>query len=654
MKILYLLCLLIFGLRFSALACPLILNDSASLPSTATNYIPQDFDVLSYNAILDFTKNKLSDKKLNASVCTIKFNWINNKTKAKFYFHLQGLLVDSVLNEFRNKILFQKDTTLTGETIYSVNRSEMQNDTNNLHVYYSGNMTTEAGKSPWGGVSFDDNVLYALGVGFRNDYVSTTRHWLPCYDHPSDKALFSILLMIDDSLNCVSNGIKSKENIQNKIKYEVWTSKFPMATYLATFAIGKFSKIEYTKDSLPIEVYTQKKDSIATAYNFSRLPEMVSFFSSTFTPYPFEKVGYVNTELGSMEHQTMISYANSLNKKALSNQTNVNETAAHELAHQWFGDMLSPLDFRDAWLNESFATYCESLWIEHILGKKYYLNNQRDKLNRYLNTINGIDGPISLYNFDKKICKSNYPETIYQKGAVVLGMLRYLIGDDNFFQAIREYLNKYKYGNVTTAQLLEILNPYIDKAENRFTLDWIYRNEIPMFNVELKQSKDSLNITQYMANDTVTPFKNVPLEFDFNYANGDMKTQVIFYKDNGNYKLNVPNDFTSMQFNGAKEVVCLAKVVSITGIEDNVNQTSNISILEQPVKDKLKIKYNFSNGKAKLNVYTLNGNTLFTKDILSIDGDNLIEYDFQNFSSGAYFLSIKQNENIETIEFIKE
>ena len=172
----------------------------------------------------------------------IQFKWINNNPISKFYFHLQGLSVDSILNETKSKIIFQKDSSISGEIIYNINRNQLLKDTNKIFVFYHGTMTAEAGKSPWGGVAFGDSILYALGVGFRNDYVSATRHWLPCYDHPSDKALFTFSFKYDDSLNLVSNGLKIKSTIQNKIKNVTWVSKYPMSSYLATFALGKSEK----------------------------------------------------------------------------------------------------------------------------------------------------------------------------------------------------------------------------------------------------------------------------------------------------------------------------------------------------------------------------------------------------------------------------
>ncbi len=635
-------------------SCPLILDNNTTLPSTALEYIPQNFDVISYNAMIDFSGNKISDKIIRSANNRVTLKWVNTNPNAKFYFHLQSLTVDSILNESNIKVQFQKDTTPTGEAIYNIDRNKLPNDSNVILIYYHGKMTAEKGSQVWGGVSFTDNTLYALGVGFRNDYVSTTRHWLPCYDHPSDKALFKYNFKIDDSLTIVSNGLLISETT-DKIKSMIWESKYPMASYLATFALGKYVKIDFTKDSIPIYVYTQKKDSLATAYNFARVSEMVSYFSNTFTPYPFEKVGYVNTELGSMESQSMINYANSLNQNALNNKTNINETAAHELAHQWFGDMLSPFDFRDAWLNESFATFSESLWIEKSLGKKQYLNNQKNKMNNYINTVFYQDGPISLYNFDRNRCKSNYPTTIYQKGAVVLGMLRYMMGDSSYFESMKDYLYSYKYKNVTTLDLLKILKLHTKINMDSFFENWIFRNEIPIFKVNFKQNKDSMYIEDYLSNDTVMPFKSqIPLEFNFTYQNGDIQTQVFMFESNKNYKVNVPPNFVSLQYNGAKEVVSLARVVSITGIEEDTKIQAKISILENPIKDKLKIKYNFSNGKAKISIYSLNGNTLLTKDILSNGSENLIELDFHNFSSGAYFVSILQDGKEETIEFIKE
>jgi aminopeptidase N len=245
-------------------------------------------------------------------------------------------------------------------------------------MYYHGTMTSEGGSNDWGGVHYSNGILYAMGVGFFNDYVSCTRHWMPSFDLPSDKALYTGTFIVPDSLMAISNGkLLSKVDTLGNMRKYTWTlGEDVAATYLLTFAIGKFAEVEIPSEGKPpVKVYMYDNQTAIDAGNiaFKLVPEMIKAFEKFFSyDYPFETMGYYGASKGAMEHQTLVTMSQSqINGVGKTNDT-MYTTAAHELGHQWFDDLVTPYDFRDAWLNEGFATFTEYVWIESKLGKEKY------------------------------------------------------------------------------------------------------------------------------------------------------------------------------------------------------------------------------------------------------------------------------------------
>ncbi|RPI69430.1 MAG: hypothetical protein EHM43_01855, partial [Ignavibacteriae bacterium] len=175
--------------------------------STPTQYKEQPFDVEHYDATI--VVRTPASKEIQAT-STITFTWNTNLTTATFPVHLRGLMIDSVVSG-GVALLFDEAGTPKQDTFHyrvELGRSVTKGQRDSITVYYSGAATTEGGQSAWGGVWYEGQVLYALGVGFTNPNVSATQHWLACYDHPSDKATFRLSFVVPRSLNVASIGTR--------------------------------------------------------------------------------------------------------------------------------------------------------------------------------------------------------------------------------------------------------------------------------------------------------------------------------------------------------------------------------------------------------------------------------------------------------------
>ena len=347
-----------------------------------------------------------------------------------------------------------------------------------LFTYYHGKCKPEAGAGAWGGVQIDNRMMYALGVGFHAPYIGCTRHWLPCYDLPDDKAGYVNISFIVDSgevVASVGNVVLTNVPNSNKTRY-TWESNDPIATYLLTFAIGQF--VTVTTQPLPdikSIVYCFPEDTTKVLKLLeSRVNPAAKFFDSLFVKYPLEKIGYTVASIGSMESQTMIILA----RGALdTNSTN----AVHELAHMWWGDWVTCKDFNDPWLNEGFATYCEALFLERFFGKTQYWKEHKDNVSGAI--ASGSNIPLYGTPLTTKP-SSNYPTgVLYNKGAAVLGMLRYFIGDSLFFSGLREYGNRHAYSTATSYDLEAAFEDITHQDLDWFFKKWVFGIGYPKLRV---------------------------------------------------------------------------------------------------------------------------------------------------------------------------
>ncbi len=536
--------------------------------SSPTNFVQQPFDVLHYDAWIDLTKAPAREM---SGVCEITLRWPGDPASGPFYFHLRGLRIDSAYYNGAATVATEHETPQSPIYHYTITppATATTGDTAVIRIVYSGTMEREL-NGTWGGVSASGGTLFAMGVGFNNNYISTTQHWLPCYDHPSDKATFRGRFLVKTGKAVASNGLLTVVPQSDSTTIYDWNHTFPCATYLLTFAVDNYIPVEFPGETPPMVIYSRRADSAATHATFKLLPRMVRGFEQRFGTYPFEKVGYVNTPIGAMEHQTMISFPRSI---SVSRDT-VNSIGAHELAHQWFGDLVSPLDYRHAWLNESFATFCESVWEEELWGWDRYLASQTVKGFEYMDRVAPREGIFPLYDFPRASPSSNYPVTIYEKGAVVVGMLRYELGDSIFFPAIRDYLARHGYGTATTEELRSILEEHAGRSLGWFFDQWIYGKGWPTVGVRTSQQpigngeyQVTIQLQQNQA-DSLPTFIGLPVEIGFRLKTGEMLYRMIRMSERSMTVLDTIPDYMNVTINQGPSVRTLMKAnADVSGVD---------------------------------------------------------------------------------------
>ncbi len=636
-------------------------HEHRQLPAPSTNPLdpdPQPFDVLHYAPSLDLRK---APSKEMSGRCDIRLIWTVAMEDPIFRFHLRDLEIDSI--DYRDAGT-TTPVRLAHETIGDPNSAEYHHevvagghpaasgDTATFTIYYHGTMTDEFGPGGWGGVSSSENVLYAMGVGFTNNYVSTTQHWMPCYDHPSDKATFTGTFRAPESMRVASNGlVTGVVDEEDESRTWTWNHTFPAATYLLTFAVADYVEIDLGTPELPMLLFTKRLDSVATRASFERLPEMVSWFSEHFGPYPFEKVGFVNTPQGAMEHQTMVSFPTRLSRRGES----LNLSGAHELAHQWFGDLVSPLDFRHAWLNESFATFSEALWLEKDGDFEGYLSGINGNLITYFGSVVSREGVLPLYDFPRASPSTNYPGTIYMKGAVVVGMLRYELGESRFFEAMRSYLDSFAYSTATTEDLQRICEEVSGKDLDFFFDQWVRRPGWPIYEIRRvdgeRPGEISLTFEQIQSQEYGT-FTGVSVDIGLFTQNGLVNRTVRIDSLEQTFSFDVEDEIELILFNQGPNLRTLAEfTLLLSGVEEDLRPDGSLPYQLVTNGTALELRSLLdaaSASESRVEVYSTEGGKMVANRIDSFP--HVLRTD--GLPSGPYVLQLTDKRRSYSIPFI--
>ena len=397
-----------------------------------------------------------------------------------------------------------------------------------LTTFFHGPGRAEPGRMQWGGVTDSNGIMFSMGVGFGVPYTSCTRHWLPCYDLPDDKADSADLTFVTPSGDVTaSNGLLVSNEVTNGKRSMHWHVSHPIASYLLCFASGHLSRYRFSSPSgIPVEAFGDATDSLTLdALMRSNVMPVLEFYDSLFGKYPFEKVGFVLAPIGSMEHQTMITLA-----QRVTSAKRANTVPIHELAHMYWGDWVTCRTFDDTWLNEGFATFSEALVMERYVGKEAYRQHIHGDMR---GTVAANDDEWQLPLVGAATVNhhtNNYPGIIYGKGAAVLAMLRSYLGDSLFFEALRTYGRRHAYSTATTADFEAACNDISGQNLHWFFSEWAYRFGYPILSASWKAGAKgtTIRIVQ-MQDSTSIPFFRMPMVVECRL--GEKRSRSIVWLD---------------------------------------------------------------------------------------------------------------------------
>jgi len=418
----------------------------------------------------------------------------------------------------------EKDTRL------SIPYSQAMPDTFKIRVVYAGTPKREGFSSFVFGELNGKSCVYNLN---EPDYAST---WFPCNDIPSDKALVDIKITNDSSEVSASNGLLVGVTTNGSRRTYHWKSNYPVATYLICMYSSDYKTFSQKyisldkKDTMSIDYFVFPNQLEDAKKDFEDHPGMLHFFSKTFGEYPFIKEKYGVAEflwqLGAMETQTLTGVGSNL----VSGLKLFTDVYSHELSHHWFGDAVSPATWKDIWLNEGFASYCEALYKESLGGAGALRSTMMSK---YGNNFYG-----TVYN-----PKDLFSRTVYDKGAWVLHMLRREVGDSTFFDILRSYYQTYKYKNASTKDFENICEKISGKNLEQFFNQWVFDGTgIIKLNYTWSAGLSNLILDIKQTQTGYEDYK-FPLDVKIIYTDNSNVVKTVFI-DRRQEKINIPIDKT--------------------------------------------------------------------------------------------------------------
>jgi aminopeptidase N len=312
-------------------------------------------------------------------------------------------------------------------------------------------------------------------------------HWIPCIDHPQVKFSSEISVTVQAGFIAISNGKLQKVEQRGKKQVYHWSEANPHPAYLASVVVGKYAE---TKDGR-LQYYVPPERKLDAPRTFDQTPKMIKFFEEYLgTKYPYEKYAQVAVQdfvYGGMENSscTTLTLDTLHDKKAHVDFTS-DYLVSHELAHQWFGDLVTCRDWQHIWLNEGFATYCEALYWEASRGSdefQYYVMQTADDY--FEEAMTRYSRPIvtKVYKHPDDL----FDRHTYEKGGCVLHMLRHHVGDKHFRRSLRTYLQRFANGTAETDDLRRVFELETGKSLQQFFDQWLFREGHPGLKVDFTQ-----------------------------------------------------------------------------------------------------------------------------------------------------------------------
>lgn len=439
-------------------------------------------DVCSYSIHLNLPH--LSNHTISGYSILTMTTSANNLTTASLY--LLSMNIDSVLVDNADAIFQYNDTVLKVGLATPIS----QGDTIEIKIVYNGQPQQDP--SGWGGFYFSSDSAYAfnLGVGFESIPHAYGRVWFPCTDNFTDRALYDVSITVQSGKMAVCGGTLMSVSHNAGLDTYHWRMHNTIPSYLASMAVGPYTAINDTfqglNGNIPINIYADNIYSGLIATSFVNLKNILSIYETRFGPYRWERVGYVGVPFnsGAMEHSTNIAYPN----VAFTGDLYFEDLMGHELAHQWFGDLMTCSTAGDMWINEGWASYCEAVFKESLYGLETYKSTIRNNHYKVVHQAHIDDyGYHALYNMPMDY---TYSTTVYDKGTDVVHTLRHYMGDSLFFSSVKAMLSTYAFNSISSYEMRDFMSTASGINLTDFFDAWVFNPGFPHFSI------DSFKITQ--------------------------------------------------------------------------------------------------------------------------------------------------------------
>ncbi len=359
---------------------------------------------------------------------------------------------------------------------------------------------------------------------WSNGETQENHFWFPCYDFPNDRATSEMIVTVRDSWTAISNGklLDVKRDAKKHTATYHWYESKPHVSYLISLVAGEYLEVKDSWGTVPLSYYVYKFQKDDALRSFSKTPKIMEFYSSKIGySYPWEKYSQTIVQdyfLGGQENVSATTLNDGTIHDARAHlDVTSDDLVAHELAHQWFGDMITCRDWAHVWLNEGFATYFAILFQEYDKGKELALKSIYDNQKSVVNAdIGDKRRPTSTGRFVS--ADGVFDNRIYGKGACVLHMMRFVVGDELFWKAINHYAQKFQFQCVETNDFKVAVEEATGYNLHWFFDEWVYKAGYPEFNISTSWDEKSrsvnIKIRQTQNVDSLTGIFTMPVEIE--------------------------------------------------------------------------------------------------------------------------------------------
>jgi aminopeptidase N len=514
------------------------------------------------------------------------------------------------------------------------------NALDSLQIYYQGVPPTGTGFG-----AFEKNEHKGVSVIWTLSEPYGAFEWFPCKQSLADKIdSIDIIVTSPEMYRTASNGVLVSDKVEDGLRTMHWKHRHPIATYLVAIAVTNYAvysdwvdledgrKIEILNYVYPENLDTAKLKTPATV-------EFIELYNQIIGEYPFANEKYGHAQFGwggGMEHQTM-SFMFNFNY----------ELIAHELAHQWFGDYITCGSWQDIWLNEGFATYLTGLVYENLQNGYWWPTWKKANLNRITSLTDG-----SVYVKDTTKVDDIFSSRLsYSKGAYLLHMLRWVLGDDNFFEGIKNYFNDPEIANgfAYTNDLVRNMENAGDTTLTEFFNDWYYGEGFPFYSAEFTPvDAGTLKITlsQTPSHQSVDFFEMpVPVRV-YNLSKTDsMDFRLVQTANNQEFFVEV--DFNVAELKIDPDRWLISKTSQIVGVYPNL-KNNEISVFPNPFTEDFSIKLPADERIVSLQIFNTKG------QVVKQFNEDKTDFNLPEIENGMYILNVNTSKNCHVKKIIKQ
>jgi len=345
-----------------------------------------------------------------------------------------------------------------------------------------------SGRDPKKGLRFAEETPDNPKLAFSDSFPDNVHHWFPCFDYPNDKVTNELIVSVKSGYKVAANGRLVgvvEDKAAGTVTYH-WSQELPHSTYLIFFAAAPYVVVRDSYKTLPVNYWVYPQDEKKAFPTYGKTPKMIKFFNKTFGyDYPWQKYDQISVPSGGGAESTS---ATAMTQRIMVDEKDEPDFSAigivsHELAHQWWGDLITLRSWAHTWMNESFGTYSDYLYFRFEKGDDEGAVNLLGKLNGYLREAKTrYIRPIVSDRYDKP--GDMFDSHTYPKGALVLHMLRTIVGDEPFFATIRHFLHRYAFDAVDTYDFIRSVKTVTGQNLDWFFDQWLFKPGHPVFDIK--------------------------------------------------------------------------------------------------------------------------------------------------------------------------